>query len=139
MESCMIRKALIVIGCALTAPAQAASPAFGRWLTDDGSAVVLVGPCGAQLCGTIERVLDPRAPATDINNPDPALRSRPLTGTMVLRHYTGSGAAWTGGRAYDPKTGSSYRSQLTALANGKLKVTGCIAFLCRSRYWTRAN
>jgi len=120
-------------------PAPAASTIFGRWLTDDGAAIVRVEPCGARLCGRIEQVLDPRAPANDVNNPEPARRSRPLVGTTVLDRFKGTGAAWQDGLAYDPKAGKSYRSELLLLADGKLKVTGCILFLCRSRYWTRAR
>jgi len=127
------------LAAATPTSAGAASPIFGRWLTDDGAAVVKVEPCGGRLCGRIEQVLDPRAPANDINNPEPARRSRPLIGTLVLESFKGLGAAWKDGLAYDPKAGKSYRSELLLLADGKLKVTGCILFLCRSRYWTRAR
>lgn len=119
-------------------PATAAS-IFGRWLTDDGSAVIRIEPCGPQLCGRIERVLDPRAPAKDIRNPDKARRTKPLVGTMVLSRFTGAGAVWRKGQAYDPKAGRSYRSNVTLLADGRLKVTGCVLVICRSRYWTRAS
>ena len=131
---------IAVVVAALTAPpAFAAPPIFGRWLTDDRSAVVRIGHCGAKLCGVIERVLDRRAPARDINNSDAALRHRALVGTPVLYGFTGSGRRWSDGRAYDPKGGRSYRSKLEVLANGKLKVTGCVLVVCRSKVWTRAN
>jgi uncharacterized protein (DUF2147 family) len=120
-------------------PVHAAAPIFGRWLTDDGAAIVRIERCGAKLCGRIERVLDPKAPVNDINSPDRARRTKPLVGTTVLDSYSGSGAIWKGGQAYDPKAGKSYRSELTLLANGKLKVTGCVLFLCRSRYWSRTQ
>ena len=120
-------------------PAPGAEPIFGRWLTDDHAAIVRIGPCGQKLCGWIERVLDPKAPEKDINNPNPRLRAKPLVGARVLSNFTGSGAVWRNGRSYDPKVGKSYRSQLRLLRSGKLKVTGCVSFLCRSRYWTRAS
>jgi len=112
---------------------------FGRWLTDDRAAIIRVERCGQQLCGVIEKVLDPRAPDKDINNPDPRRRSSPLVGTRILRDFVGSGAVWIGGQAYDPKAGESYKSKLRLLSNGALKVTGCVLFICRSRYWSRAN
>lgn len=120
-------------------PACAADTVFGNWLTDDGAAVVRIGRCGQKLCGTIDRVLDPKAPVNDINNPDPRLRSTPLVGTIVLRGFAPANGQWQGGRAYDPKAGRSYRSQLEVMKDGRLKVTGCILFLCRSRHWTRTN
>lgn len=119
------------------ATAQSEPSAFGRWLTDDGSAVVRVAPCGAKLCGTILRVLDPAAPKNDANNPDRGQRKRPLVGVTILRDFARAGTDWTGGRAYDPKSGRSYRSELRVTADGRLKVTGCVLVICRSRYWTR--
>jgi uncharacterized protein (DUF2147 family) len=135
----------IALGAALAAllpaapSAATAPPIFGRWRTDDGSAIIRVEPCGHKLCGSIERVLDPRAPPNDIYSPDPAHRSKPLVGTMVLSSFTGAGSAWDDGSAYDPKAGRSYHSQLRLLGDGRLKVTGCVLIICRSRYWTRAK
>ena len=122
---------------AVAAGAETQPSAYGRWLTDDGSAVVRVAPCGPRLCGTIERVLDPAAPKGDVNNPNPNLRRKSLVGATVLRDFSYSGIAWTAGRAYDPKTGRSYRSELRLTADGQLKVTGCVVVICRSRFWTR--
>jgi uncharacterized protein (DUF2147 family) len=122
---------------AAASPAAAASSIFGRWVTDDHSAVVRIDRCGAQLCGTIERVLNPKAPTHDINNPDAARRTHPLVGVGVLTGFTGSGARWQGGRAYDPKAGRSYNSRLALEGDNRLQVTGCVFFLCKSLIWTR--
>jgi len=122
-------------------PSSAASThtIFGAWQTDDGAAIIRIDLCGSTLCGKIERVLDPKAPANDINNPDPSKRSHPLIGTIILSDFAGSGTVWKNGSAYDPKAGRSYRSSLTIQGDGKLKVTGCVLFVCRSRYWIRAE
>ena len=105
----------------------------------DGAAIVRIAPCDGKLCGAIARVLDPKAPPNAINNPDRRQRARPLAGVLVLRDFVHSGAEWKGGRAYDPKTGNSYTSELMVQQDGRLKVTGCILFLCRSRLWTRSD
>ena len=130
----------------LAAIALAAAPSAsiaGDWINQDRSALIRVAPCGSQLCGTVVRVLarGRNVPATDVNNSDPRLRSRPLVGLRVLSGFTrsGSGARWTGGRAYDPKSGKSYRSTLDLNPDRTLKVTGCVFFICRSQIWTRAN
>lgn len=122
-------------------PSSAASTQtiFGAWRTDDGAAIIRIDRCGSTLCGKIEHVLDPKAPANDINNPDPDKRSHPLVGTMILSDFAGSGAFWKNGSAYDPKAGRSYRASLTLQGDGKLKVTGCVLFVCRSRHWIRAE
>lgn len=111
----------------------------GLWLTDDRKAVVRIAPCGAYLCGHVEQVLDRgrNVPTTDINNPDAKLRSRSLTGLRTLWGFTRSGSTWKGGRAYDPKSGKSYRSTLQLNRDGSLKVSGCVLFVCDSRRWTR--
>ncbi|HEX7854556.1 MAG TPA: DUF2147 domain-containing protein [Sphingobium sp.] len=112
---------------------------LGDWLTDDRSAIIHVAPCGQKLCGTIQHVLDPKAPAKDVNNPDSAKRARPLVGVSVLSGFTRSGEGWDGGIAYDPKAGKSYKSRLAMSNPQTLDVTGCILFLCRTRHWTRAE
>lgn len=109
----------------------------GLWVTQDRSAIVRIGACGETICGRIVRVLKPGAPPNDARNPDPALRARPLAGLAVLSGFAVAGAGASGGRAYDPATGRSYRAYLTPNADGALRVTGCIAFLCRSQTWTR--
>ena len=113
----------------------------GLWRTDDGKAIVRIGPCGPHTCGWVARVLaqGPKVPTTDVNNPDPKLRNRPLLGLATLTGFTRDGATWTGGRAYDPKAGRSYRATLEPNRDGSLKVTGCVLVICRSLRWTRAN
>lgn len=130
-----------VLAMSIPGPSQAATSntIFGNWRTDDGSAIVSIDKCGQFLCGKIARIIDPKAPANDIHDPDRKKRSQPLVGMMILSKFVGSGTAWKDGRAYDPKTGHSYHSSLHLQDNGTLKVTGCVLFVCRSRDWTRAR
>jgi uncharacterized protein (DUF2147 family) len=127
-----------VLALALAA-GEPGSPIEGRWLTDDGKGVVTIAPCGDAWCGKISEILDkgPNVPATDLRNPDPRQRSRPVLGLTVLSGFRQRGAEWTGGHAYDPKSGSSYRASLRLGAPDRLAVTGCILFLCVTKYWTR--
>ena len=112
---------------------------FGRWRTGNGNAIVSIKRCGTQACGRIETVLDQAAPKTDVNNPDRALRTRPLVGTQVLSGFAADGDKWRSGRAYDPKSGRSYDARMTIAKDGRLALTGCILFLCKTQYWTRAT
>ena len=120
----------------------AAAPSIeGLWRTDDGKALVRIAACGQRMCGTIARVLDtsPDVPRTDVNNPDRNRRNRPIVGLQILSGFTGGPTEWTGGQAYDPKSGSSYKSSLRLNADGSLRVTGCVLFVCRSKRWTRSR
>jgi uncharacterized protein (DUF2147 family) len=138
----MIRALLAAL--ALLAPLPGAATAAsveGLWLTDDGKAVIRIAPCGNRMCGRIARVLDtgPNVPSTDVNNPDPTRRTQPIVGLQVLSGFRGGPTQWTGGQAYDPKSGSSYKSSLRLNADGSLRVTGCVLFVCRSKRWTRSS
>jgi uncharacterized protein (DUF2147 family) len=126
---------------AASAAAAAPVPIEGLWLNDDHKGLVRIAPCGAYLCGTIAKVLntDRTAPKSDIHNPDPRLRNRPILGLPVLTGFRGAGGSWKGGRAYDPESGKSYRSYLELNPDGSLKVSGCILFICEARRWTRVR
>ena len=120
------------------AVALAAAPApglAGLWVTADGSAVVRVGRCGAGLCGRIVRVLAAGAPGRDVNNPDSSLRARPLVGVDVLSGFGLDGGGE--GRAYDPRSGRTYRARIRLDPRGTLRVTGCVMMICRSQHWSR--
>jgi uncharacterized protein (DUF2147 family) len=124
---------------ALTADAAAPSPIVGRWQTDDGKAIVEVAPCGAAMCGQIARFLvpEPKGGARDDNNPDKALRARPLLGVQILSNLKADGKAWKG-RGYSPEDGRNFNATVTA--NGtKLNVRGCVTIICRTVVWTRAR
>ena len=129
---------------ALAAPAQAAAPIAGRWVTQEGDSIVTIGPCsgggGGQTCGRITTFLKRASSANpvDQNNPDPALRTRPIKGLAVLSGFTDHGKDWRG-RIYDPRSGKSYKSILSRNSDGTLKVQGCIAFLCRTQTWRPAR
>lgn len=111
----------------------------GDWRTEDGSALVRIGACGDAICGRVVRVLAPDAPSNDANNPNRALRSRPLVGVAVLSGFARNRSGDLEGSAYDPKSGRSYRSYLSLNADGTLRVTGCVLLICRSQTWRRAR
>jgi uncharacterized protein (DUF2147 family) len=135
-------RSLLILSFLVTAPvvASADDPVMGRWVTEDGKAVVNISLCGQTLCGHIAKVLDtaPGVPTTDVKNPDANLRSRPITGLTILSGFTGGNGTWEGGTAYDPKSGNHYHAQLHVNGDGSLKVTGCVLFVCQSKRWTRA-
>jgi uncharacterized protein (DUF2147 family) len=130
---------LIMLGAA---PAFAADPVEGEWLTQGGSGKVRIIPCAGRpdrMCGVISWLKDPaNATAKDTHNPDPALRSRLILGMPMLWgfHQVAPGK-WTGGRIYDPNTGKTYDSKIAVNAKGALKVDGCVVMICQAQTWTR--
>ena len=128
----------------LAAPAFAAQPIDGTWITQDGRAQVTIGPCAgaaaAARCGRISRILAPTpdGPPRDSRNPNKALRDRQVQGLTVLSGFTDRGSDWRG-RIYSPEEGKTYRSILKLRPDGRLGVKGCVAIFCQSQTWRRAR
>jgi uncharacterized protein (DUF2147 family) len=126
---------------AMAAPAQAADPIAGRWITQEKDAVIAIKRCGKSLCGTLERFLilpsggkDQR----DVNNADPAKRERRLLGLPILMSLTPDKELWRG-EIYDPKSGRTYTSEVRRKGTGALEVKGCFGPLCRTQEWKKAS
>jgi uncharacterized protein (DUF2147 family) len=73
----------------------------------------------------------------DANNPDPALRNRPIEGIILLSGFKESGDEWEG-QIYDPRAGKTYRSTLKKQPDGTLRVKGCLGPFCRAVKFTPA-
>lgn len=79
----------------------------------------------------------------DRNNPDPALRNRPIVGLTLMRSFVfdEEDLLWREGRIYDPENGKDYNCQLSLPHPDTLNVYGFVkvAFvkLGRSTVWTR--
>ncbi|QWC56573.1 DUF2147 domain-containing protein [Erythrobacter sp. 3-20A1M] len=142
MRSHVAAAVLALSLAAPTAPALAQESVAGRWITQDGDAIVEIGRCGETVCGKVVKFL--KAPPQgagqrDVNNPDPKLRSRRLLGMAVLtgfRPYKGN--EWKG-EIYDPKAGKTYSSRLERADANTLTVKGCIGPFCKSQTWKRAR
>jgi uncharacterized protein (DUF2147 family) len=133
--------AIISAAIALSAPLAAAEPIGGLWTTQAKDGQVQIGACGSSVCGRLVRFLVPPkqgADQRDVNNPDPALRSRKVLGLPILTGFVANGDAWRG-RVYDPKSGKSYRSILRRLGPDRLEVKGCIGPFCQTQIWRRAG
>jgi uncharacterized protein (DUF2147 family) len=112
----------------------------GRWLVQDGNAVVEIRDCGdGTPCGYLDWVdMSEASSDRDINNPDPELNGRPLIGMPMLWGFREKGKSWGRGRIYDPEEGKTYGSNLKRLDDGNLRVKGCIGPLCKTQIWTPA-
>jgi len=68
-------------------------------------------------------------PSTDINNPDPTLRSRPLSGIEFLWGFTYEAKknSWSSGKVYDPNNGKTYDAKMSIEKGGSiLKMRGYV-------------
>ncbi|WP_339822910.1 DUF2147 domain-containing protein [uncultured Parasphingorhabdus sp.] len=136
-----IAAALIPAAMAFATPALAADSIQGDWITQDRDAIVKISKCGTTVCGRIYKYLvtpPDGAGQKDINNPDKKLRNRTLLGMAILTGFTPDGKIWRG-KVYDPKSGKSYRSEVSLNSANSLKMKGCVAFFCQGQNWTRAK
>lgn len=122
----------------LASAAHAGAPITGRWVTQSKDGVVEVYACGESICGKLAKFLAPPPGGNaqkDVNNSNPALRSRPLLGINLLSGFKSDGKEWKG-QIYDPRSGKTYRSVVYKGKSGNLVVKGCVGPICQSQTWT---
>ena len=137
---------LLGLALLLAGPAAAAAtdPVFGRWLVKDGEAVIEISRCGDEACGRVVWLQAPwdasGSPKRDIQNPDPAQRSRPLCGLRLIEGLSPAGdGSWEDGTIYSARDGRTYGFEITPEGPGRLHVRGYIgiSLLGGSQTWTR--
>jgi uncharacterized protein (DUF2147 family) len=134
-------------------PVYAANPEdiLGVWNTEHNDAKVEIFKCGEKYCGKIVWLKDPNyppnskegtpgTPKIDHNNPDPALRARPVMGLQFMSNFRYAGDnVWKDGRLYDPEKGKTYSGKMTVVSHNQLDLRGFvgISLLGRTSKWTR--
>ena len=116
----------------------------GLWNADESR--VEIYACGDLLCGRIAELDEPLDEdgneKLDKENPDPALRSRPIIGMdLIAGFFRKSKTKWSGGTIYDPRDGKTYKCVITLQPDGTLKVRGYvgISLFGKTVVWTRVK
>ena len=119
----------------LPVSARSASPE-GLWLVEDKTARIRIEKCGSEMWGTVAWL---REAKKDINNPNPALRSRSMTGTAVLIGMKPAGGDRWEGEVYNARDGKTYDSKMAVTPAGMLEIKGCVlgGLICGGENWTR--
>ncbi|MCC6418870.1 MAG: DUF2147 domain-containing protein, partial [Gemmataceae bacterium] len=96
---------------------------LGMWVTEGGKGRVEITKDGETYTGRLVWLREPDYPAGDQeagkskhdrNNPDEALRDRPIVGLAVLQGFKFDGeATWAKGTIYDPENGKTYKCKIT--------------------------
>lgn len=124
---------------ATTALHAASATILGYWVEPSGS-LIRIATCGHKLCIYIAS-LPPGRPATDVHNPDRALRDRPLCGLRIGEDFSERDPLQAdGGHLYDPKSGRTYRGSMTADGD-LLHLRGYVGLKLfgRTETWKRAS
>ncbi|MGK6318899.1 DUF2147 domain-containing protein [Sphingomonas sp. DT-204] len=110
--------------------AQSAAPPeiAGIWQAENGQMKIEMvetggGYAGRLLWGQRAVEADGKTFKRDVNNPNPALRSRSLEGITILQNlkWNAKDRRWEGGRLYDGTSGRTVSARLTPV-NGKLEM-----------------
>lgn len=142
----MIRHLLAFALLALPGAAMAEEPPTGYWLTGKKGVIVNVHECGENTyCARTVWLKKPNHKdgtlKLDNENPDPALRDRPLCGIEVITGLRpDEEGGWTGGLVYDPKTGKRFDFDMKRTDEG-MHVRGYLGtpLLGKSEDWVKAD
>ncbi len=111
---------------------------LGIWKTEKKDALVEISRCGENICGDVVWIIEDGS-AKDINNPDPALRDRPILGLRIMADFKYEGNKKWKGNLYDPDNGKTYKGDISLSGPDTLKLRGYVGtpLLGRTSVWTR--
>ncbi len=135
-------------------PDRILDPIEGIWQTQELSEVT-IALCPHGFCGTLSKIVVPREGLTDeeyaaaqampvesftdMRNPDPALRSRPMLGLQILTLLTSTKPNIYDGEIYNPQDGNIYSGYVEMLGPDLIKLNGCVLYnlICQGQDWVR--
>jgi len=148
----------MILAWAASAAALAIDPGaiLGTWSTEDRQgnrdSIVEIAQHGEEYVGRVVWIKydvypenDPKGMAgqtlVDRENPDPALRERPILGLSIVSGLRFDGREWNNGRLYSPRHGESYSAKAWLEDANTLKVRGYVGvpFLGQTVTWRRAE
>ena len=128
----------------IAAKADEGSSPVGLWKTEDAQVEIFEadGKLSGKIAALNKEYTSDGIEKTDISNPDPAKRSRPLIGLVFMTGFTPEGSGrWDHGTVYDPKTGHTYASFLEYNGGNTIKLRGYIgiSLIGRTAVWTKVK
>ena len=135
-------------------PNRIVDPVEGTWQTQELSEVT-IALCPAGFCGTLSKIVVPREGLTeeeyaaalsmpvesftDVRNPDPALRGRPMLGLQILTLLPSSKPYVYDGEIYNPQDDNIYSGYVEMLGPDLIRLNGCVLYnlICQGQDWVR--
>ncbi|QQR35450.1 DUF2147 domain-containing protein [Devosia oryziradicis] len=126
----------------------------GIWQTQELSEVT-IALCPEGFCGTLSKIVVPREGLTeeeyaaaqamavesftDVRNPDPALRSRPMLGLQILTLLPSTKPNIYDGQIYNPQDGNIYSGYVEMIGPDQMRLNGCVLYnlICQGQDWVR--
>ena len=103
----------------------------GDWEVSEKTAVITFFADGNKFYGMTSWMKRPKDEngklRTDIHNPDPAKRSKPLLGALLCQNFVFKGdGVWSDGTIYDSRSGKTYNCKITMKDINTINVRGYI-------------
>ncbi|HOZ47554.1 MAG TPA: DUF2147 domain-containing protein [Candidatus Hydrogenedentes bacterium] len=139
----------MVVATGAAFAADEADAILGKWITEDGKSYVEISKVNGKYNGKIVWLKDEvyeegdeeaGKPVHDRENPDQALRNRPILGLQMLDGFEYAGKnTWKKGTIYDPENGKTYKCKMTLQDPKTLDVRGFIgvSMIGRTTVWVR--
>nr|WP_295888875.1 DUF2147 domain-containing protein [uncultured Devosia sp.] len=139
---------------AVVDPNRILDPIEGIWQTQELSEVT-IALCPEGFCGTLSKIVVPREGLTDeeyaaaqampvesftdMRNPDPTLRGRPMLGLQILTLLPSTKPNVYDGEIYNPQDGNIYSGYVEMLGPDQLRLNGCVLYniVCQGQDWVR--
>ncbi len=143
MKQIVTALALTIGTMGVAGAAHASEDVTGVWRMENGKVTVKVDYCGDALCGRVVALKKPiddlGRPRLDKENPNPALRNRPVIGLTILNGLKPDGENRWKGTIYNPDDGYTYRSKMKLQSANTMKVDGCVAVFCKSMKFVKVK
>lgn len=134
---------MLFLAVSVSAFAQKSDDIIGKWANASGEDHIYIYKKGNKFFGKLGWIKFPDEngkPKVDKNNPDDALKNRPVLNLELLKDFTFDGEKYVDGTIYDPKSGKTYSCKMT-IQNNNLKIRGYvgISLLGRTEVFTRVK
>ncbi len=139
---------------AVVDPNRILDPIEGIWQTQELSEVT-IALCPEGFCGTLSKIVVPREGLTDeeyaaaqampvesftdMRNPDPTMRDRPMLGLQILTLLPSVKPNIYDGEIYNPQDGNIYSGYVEMLGPDMIRLNGCVLYniICQGQDWVR--
>ena len=118
---------------------------IGVWQAGKGKGHVQIFKENGKYYGKLIWITNPKdvngKPKLDKNNPNPALRSKPLLGLTMLKNFKYDDGEWSGGQIYNPSDGKEYKAYIKLKDLNTLDLRGYvgISLFGKTDTWIRVR
>ncbi len=141
MKYQLLAATLLAVSLGAASAAVAGGDPIGTWRMDSGKVTIEVTQCGENFCGTIvglDKPLNKRGkPKRDRENPDKALRKRPVIGLTIINDMRPAGDNRWKGTIYNADDGKTYDSNMKLKNEDVMIVEGCVLVFCKDMTFER--